>query len=85
MGFPPTGFFQPFEPRADLVAAARGDAGDVDRAVAAAAGITAHAFSFLPILVLGLPLLWREGLSLGRVAAVTEEEGSSGSLQEVQP
>jgi uncharacterized protein (TIRG00374 family) len=56
----------------------------VDRATAAAAGLTAHAFSFLPILVIGLPLLWREGLSLGRVAAVTEEEGSSASLQEVQ-
>ena len=56
----------------------------VDRATAAAAGITAHAFSVLPILVIGLPLLWREGLSLGRVAAVTEEEGSSAPLQEVQ-
>lgn len=55
----------------------------VDRATAAAAGITAHAFSFLPILVLGLAYLGREGLSLGRVAAVTEE-GSSAPFQEVQ-
>ena len=55
----------------------------VDQATAAAAGITAHAFSFLPILVFGLPLLWREGLSLGRVAAVTEES-SPASFQEVQ-
>ena len=42
-----------------------------------------HAFSFLPILALGLPLLWREGLSLGRVAAVTEEDPPA-SFQEVQ-
>ncbi len=55
----------------------------VDQATAAAAGITAHAFSFLPILALGLPLLWREGLSLGRVAAVTEKD-SPASFQEVQ-
>jgi uncharacterized protein (TIRG00374 family) len=55
----------------------------VDRATAAAAGITAHAFTFLPILVLGFPLLWREGLSLGRVAAVAEER-SPASFQEVQ-
>jgi len=56
----------------------------VDRATAAAAGITAHAFTNLPILVLGLALLGREGLSLGRVAQVTEE-GSSAPFQEVQP
>ena len=56
----------------------------VDRATAAAAGITAHAFSFLPILVLGLAFLGREGLSLGRVAAVTEE-GAPASFPEVQP
>jgi len=56
----------------------------VDQATAAAAAITAHAFSFLPILLFGLPLLWREGLSLGRVAAVTEEEGSPASFPEVQ-
>jgi len=56
----------------------------VDRATAAAAGITAHAFANLPVLVLGLALLGREGLSLGRVARVTEE-GSSAPLQEVQP
>jgi uncharacterized protein (TIRG00374 family) len=55
----------------------------VDRATAAAAGITAHAFSFLPILVLGLAYLGREGLSLGRVAAVTDE-ASPAPIQEVQ-
>jgi hypothetical protein len=56
----------------------------VDRATAAAAGLTAHAFSLLPVLVLGLAFLGREGLSLGRVATVTEER-SPASLQEVQP
>jgi uncharacterized protein (TIRG00374 family) len=56
----------------------------VDRATAAAAALTAHAFSLLPVLVLGLAFLGREGLSLGRAASVTEER-SPASLQEVQP
>lgn len=43
----------------------------VEREKAAAAGIAAHALSNLPILVFGLALLGREGLSLGRVAEVT--------------
>ncbi len=43
----------------------------IERESAAAAGIAAHALTNLPILVLGLALLGREGLSLGRVAAVT--------------
>jgi uncharacterized protein (TIRG00374 family) len=42
--------------------------------LAAAAGISAHALSNLPILVFGLALLGREGLSLGRVAEVTRAE-----------
>ena len=46
----------------------------VDRTTAAAAGIAAHALTNLPILVFGLALLGREGLSLGRVAAVTRDE-----------
>lgn len=54
----------------------------IDRATAAAAGIAAHALTNLPILVFGLALLGREGLSLGRVAEVTRD---SGSLQEVRP
>ena len=54
----------------------------IDRTTAAAAGITAHALTNLPILVFGLALLGREGLSLGRVAEVTR--GSEG-LQEVRP
>ncbi len=54
----------------------------VDRATAAAAGISAHALSNLPVLVLGLALLGREGLSLARVAEVTRDEEK---LQEVRP
>jgi len=52
----------------------------VDRAAAAAAGIAAHALTNLPVLVLGLALLGREGLSLGRVAEVAADEQK---LQEV--
>ena len=54
----------------------------VDRATAAAAAVAAHALTNLPILVFGLGLLGREGLSLGRVAQVTSDEQS---LQEVRP
>jgi uncharacterized protein (TIRG00374 family) len=54
----------------------------VDRATAAAAGISAHALSNLPVLVLGLALLGREGLSLARVAEVTRE---GEKRQEVRP
>ena len=54
----------------------------VDRATAAAAGISAHALSNLPVLVFGLALLGREGLSLGRVAEVTRDEKK---LSEVRP
>ena len=54
----------------------------VDRATAAAAGISAHALSNLPVLVFGLALLGREGLSLGRVAEVTRDEQK---LSEVRP
>ena len=54
----------------------------IDRATAAAAGIAAHALTNLPILVFGLALLGREGLSLGRVAEVTQDEQK---LQEVRP
>jgi glycosyltransferase 2 family protein len=54
----------------------------VDRATAVAAGISAHALSNLPVLVFGLALLGREGLSLGRVAEVTRDERK---LSEVRP
>ena len=42
------------------------------RDVAGAAAIACHALTNLPVLVLGLVFLGREGLSLGRVAAMTE-------------
>jgi hypothetical protein len=45
-----------------------------DRNLAAAAGITLHAVTNLPILVVGLLWLWREGLTLGKVQELTEEE-----------
>jgi uncharacterized protein (TIRG00374 family) len=54
----------------------------VTREKAAAAGIAAHALSNLPILVFGLALLGREGLSLGRVAEVTRAEEEK---KEVRP
>jgi uncharacterized protein (TIRG00374 family) len=54
----------------------------VDRATAAAAGLSAHALSNLPVLAFGLALLGREGLSLGRVAEVARDEQK---LSEVRP
>jgi len=44
---------------------------------AVAAGLTAHALSNLPVLILGLVYLGREGLTLGKVAAMTEEKAES--------
>lgn len=46
----------------------------IDRATAAAAGISAHALTNLPVLVLGLVFLSREGLSLARVTKATRDE-----------
>jgi len=46
----------------------------VDKDTAAAAGITAHALMNLPILVLGLVFLRSEGLTLGKVAEMTEKK-----------
>jgi uncharacterized protein (TIRG00374 family) len=58
----------------------------VAREKAVAAGIAAHALSNLPILVLGLALLGREGLSLGRVSEVTRSGGeTTANTQEVRP
>jgi glycosyltransferase 2 family protein len=45
---------------------------------AVAAGLTAHALSNLPVLILGLVYLGREGLTLGKVAAMTEEKADPG-------
>ena len=44
----------------------------VDKGVAAAAGIACHALSNLPVLLLGLAFLGREGLSFGKVAEMSE-------------
>jgi hypothetical protein len=46
----------------------------VPRATAAAAAVSAHALSNLPVLVLGLVLLGREGLSLSKVAGMSRQE-----------
>jgi len=43
----------------------------VDKGVAAAAGITGHAFTNLPVLLMGLAFLGREGLTFGKVAEMT--------------
>lgn len=48
----------------------------VGRNEAGAAALACHALSNLPVLVLGLFYLGREGLSLGRVAAMTEDKGA---------
>lgn len=45
----------------------------VDHATAAAAGIACHALSNLPVLVLGIFFLGREGLTFGGVARLAEE------------
>ena len=50
----------------------------VDRNVAVAAGITAHALTNLPVLLLGMALLGREGLSLRRLAAATDVKPTHG-------
>jgi hypothetical protein len=44
----------------------------VERGPAAAAGLVAHALSTLPVIVLGLAFLGREGISLGRVAEMSD-------------
>jgi uncharacterized protein (TIRG00374 family) len=49
----------------------------VDKQTAAAAGIAAHAFTNLPVLLLGLVFLGREGLSMGRVARMSEQEAAA--------
>lgn len=54
----------------------------VPEATAVAAAVAAHALSNLPILVFGLVLLGREGLSLSRVVEVTRAQQE---LSEVRP
>lgn len=46
----------------------------VDKETAAAAGITAHALSNLPVLILGLAFLGREGLTVRKMAEVADQE-----------
>ncbi len=46
----------------------------IDKHTAAAAGIALHALSNLPVLLLGLLWLGSEGLTLGKVSAMTTEE-----------
>jgi uncharacterized protein (TIRG00374 family) len=63
----------------------------VDHHTAAAAGIACHALSNLPVLVLGLALLGREGLTMGKVADMTEQPPAAGpdaplsTLEEARP
>src|SRR5262245_1437516 len=44
----------------------------VDKETAVAAGLTAHALSPVPVVVLGLAFLGREGITLGRVAQMSD-------------
>lgn len=46
----------------------------VDKETAAAAGIAAHALSNLPVLILGLAFLGREGLTVRRMAEMADQE-----------
>jgi uncharacterized protein (TIRG00374 family) len=50
----------------------------VDPATAAAAAIAGHALTNLPVLILGMLLLRTEGLTLGRVRAISGETSPSG-------
>jgi glycosyltransferase 2 family protein len=52
----------------------------VDKHTAAAAGIAAHAFTNIPVLLLGLLFLGREGLSMGKVAQMTERDAASAQV-----
>jgi uncharacterized protein (TIRG00374 family) len=53
----------------------------IDKGAAAAAGITLHALSNLPVLLGGLMLLPGEGLTLGRVAEMTAESDAGAAGQ----
>lgn len=58
------------------------DVYSVPRATAAAAAVVAHALGNLPVLLCGLLLLRREGMSFGRVAEIS---GKDAELMEVRP
>jgi uncharacterized protein (TIRG00374 family) len=62
----------------------------VSKGTAAAAGIACHALTNLPVLVIGLAFLGREGLTMGEVADLTEdapaaEPGVSPSFEPTRP
>jgi hypothetical protein len=63
----------------------------VDKHTAAAAGIACHVLSNLPVLVIGLALLGREGLTMGKVADMAEKppdappEARMSALEEARP
>jgi uncharacterized protein (TIRG00374 family) len=55
----------------------------VPKDASVAAGLAAHALSNLPVLLLGLVFLGQEGLTLGKVAAMTgRSEGGAGAPRE---
>ena len=56
--------------------AALTEAYGVDKDVAAAAGIASHALGNLPVLIMGLAFLGREGLTVGKVAHMSESKMS---------
>ena len=60
--------------------AALTEAYGVDNDVAAAAGIASHALGNLPVLIMGLAFLGREGLTVGKVANMSE-----GKMSEARP
>jgi uncharacterized protein (TIRG00374 family) len=59
----------------------------VDKGTAAAAGIACHALTNIPVLVLGLFFLAREGLTLGKVAQMTEKSNDreDGKVEQPEP
>jgi uncharacterized protein (TIRG00374 family) len=57
----------------------------VDPGTAAAAGLSAHAVSNIPVVLLGFPLLGREGLTLGRVAAMADSGAPQTSEEQEAP
>ena len=44
-----------------------------DRDVAAAAAIILHAVSFVPVTIIGLVLMWQDGLTLGSLQGMRRE------------
>jgi uncharacterized protein (TIRG00374 family) len=57
----------------------------VDKGTAAAAGIACHALTNLPVLFLGLAFLGREGLTMGKVADLTEDAKGGDEARDPTP